>query len=483
MAALGATRFATLTLVVSAGILCACIGSPARRSPEWSVDLPASWSAPSAATTGAPPDVAWWRSLNDAHLDAIVTLALEHNYDLRTAAARVERAAAEARMAGAEPLPTVRGTLDAARQRQNYIGLPIPGSTDGVLSSTSTRFGVSLAVSWEVDLWGRLRGASRAAVADAEGSVAAHGAARLSLAAQAVKAWLAVVEARQQLALAEATVRSFEDSAGQVRARFEQGLRPAVDLRLALSSLADARALGDARRERLDAAVRQTEVLIGRYPSGRLLDNWSTERLPPQPAAVPAGLPAQLIGRRPDLIAAERRVAAAGERYRAARAALYPRLSLTAGGGRASEALNDLLDGDFRVWNLAGNLLQPLFEGGRLRAAVARATAIEDEALAAWAQAALEAFAEVEIALAAESLLAGREEQVGATVQHLAAAREQALTRYRSGVGDYLTVLESQSRALAAESALIEVRHRRLTNRVDLHLALGGDFEVEEPSS
>jgi outer membrane protein TolC len=188
-------------------------------------------------------------------------------------------------------------------------------------------------------------------------------------------------------------------------------------------------------------------------------------------------LPADLVSRRPDLIASERRLAAAGARVTEARRALYPRLSLTASGGRSSNALKDLLDGDFAVWNLVSNLTQPLFQGGRLRAGVDLATSNSDRALALFADSVLRAFGEVETALAAEGYLAQQEVSLRSAAAEASASQILATERYAQGLVDMATLLEAQRRSFEAESQLLSVRRQRLDARIDLHLALGGDFE------
>jgi NodT family efflux transporter outer membrane factor (OMF) lipoprotein len=311
----------------------------------------------------------------------------------------------------------------------------------------------------------------QAAVADYRG-------ARLSIAAQTMKAWFATAEASQQLALAEATVESFTNSTQQVRQRYESGIRSSLDLRLSLANLAGAEALLKQRRRQLDAAVRQLEVLLGRYP-GRELE--VPKELPDTPPPIPAGLPADLIDRRPDLAAAERRLAASDERYKAARRDRYPRFSLTATGGTSTKGLRDLVDGDFSVWSLAFNLLQPVFQGGRLRAAVDLSEAQANETLINYAGAALRAYAEVETALASEEYLAEREGDLALAREQSRAAERLSENRYAAGLENFITVLESQRRALQADGEWIAARRQRLENRVDLYLALGGGFEREEP--
>ena len=218
------------------------------------------------------------------------------------------------------------------------------------------------------------------------------------------------------------------------------------------------------------------EVLLGLYPGRNLV---FPEQLIATPVEIPAGLPAELVSRRPDLVAAERRLTASQQRLKGARAALYPRLSLTASGGTSSSGLTDLVDGNFSVWSLAGNLVAPLFQGGRLRAGVDLAAAGIDENLAGYIGAALRAYSEVESTLAAEEFLAERVSALEKATEQSRAATKLAFDRYRNGLEGYITVLDSQRRTFEAESAWIAGRRERLDNRVDLYLALGGGFNPE----
>ena len=458
---------------VGIAVLCtSCVTTPPNNPPALEIVTPSSWTA--SADAGDAPDFTWWTDFGDTGLGDVVRTALEQNYDLQAAAARLEQAAADSRIAAADLQPTLQVGLNGSRRKQNFIGFPIPGSEGRVLSTVFTNYGVSVDTTWEADLWGRLRSGARAALADLQSRAADLRGAQLSIAAQTVKTWFAIAEAQQQLQLAETTVASFSTSSDQVRERFEQGLRPSLDVRLSLSNLANAQALREQRRQQLDATVRQLEVLQGRYASGTLA---TPSTLPDTPPAIPGGLPAELVSRRPDLVAAERRIASARQRLNVARAELYPRLSLTGNTGSATSALTDLIDGDFGVWSLLGNLLQPVFQGGRLRAGIDRAEARAAEELATYANTALQAFAEVETALAAEEFLAERERLLQTSAEQSRAAERLADDRYRAGLEDYVTVLESQRLALQAEGDLIGARRQRLENRVDLYLALGGGFD------
>jgi NodT family efflux transporter outer membrane factor (OMF) lipoprotein len=343
------------------------------------------------------------------------------------------------------------------------------------LQTRSTSFGIALNLRWELDVWGRIRAGHSAAIADLEAASADAQGARLSIIAQTVKLWLAVVEGRRQVELADATRANSAASLARIEDRYARGSGSSLDVRLARSDLASTRANLERRRQQLDRTTRQLEILIGAYPDGSVGEG---RELPAPPASVPAGLPAELVSRRPDLAASERRLAAAGARIDEARRALYPRISLTASGGTSSEELGDLVDGDFGVWSLAANLTQPIFQGGRIAAGIDLAKSRQREALHAYIDTALHAFAEVETALAADGHLALRETALAEATEQATAARELAQSRYERGIGDVIAVLESQRRAFLAESEWIAAQRERLDNRIDLYLALGGDYAL-----
>jgi NodT family efflux transporter outer membrane factor (OMF) lipoprotein len=436
--------------------------------------VPNAWTAGSTPSDSQSIKINWWRDFQDTQLDSLITNALKYNYNLKAAAQRVQAARAQATIVGAPLFPQVSLGLNGAKRHQNFIGFPIPGSGGGgVLSTTATTYGVSTNLNWEIDLWGRLRNDKAAALADYQGAQADHLGARLSLSGQTTKAWFAAIEARRQLDLAQSTRDNFQVVNDQIQTRYESGLRPPLDLRLSLSNVATAEAVVAQRRQQYDGSVRQLEILLGRYPAAELA---IAQDLLPMPAPIPAGLPADLIARRPDLMIAERQVAAANARVKVAKRARYPSISLTSSGGTSSANLSNLLSGDFIVWSFAGNLLQPLFQGGRLRAGIKLAEANQEQALAGFAEQALRAYGEVESALMAETYLRDRENALREASEQAVAARELAENRYTRGVSDVITLLGSQRRAFEAEGQYLTVRRQRLDARVDLYLALGGGF-------
>jgi NodT family efflux transporter outer membrane factor (OMF) lipoprotein len=390
-------------------------------------------------------------------------------------------AAANARASAGTLQPSLNLSYSGSRRKQNFVGFPIPGAEGRVLSTVFTNQGISLDTTWEIDLWRRLRVDAQATLAELQSAGADLRGAQLSLAGQTSKAWFAIAEAQQQVQLSETTVESFQESAELVQERYESGIRPALDLRLASLNLSNARALLDQRRQQLDASKRQLDVLLGRYASGAM--DAPTE-LPVVPPAIPSGLPADLIARRPDLVAAERQVAAAEARQSVTGglSIWLPNISLTAGTGTATDALKTLLSGDFTIWSLVGNVVAPLWEGGTLRAQIAMAEANTAEMLANYANTALTAYAEVETALAADKFFADRVQHLETSVEQARAAERLAEERYFTGLDNYIPVLDSQRSAVQAEGDLIAARRLRLENRVDLYLALGGGFEQLDAS-
>lgn len=452
---------------------------------------PISWASADLYTTGDedasrarpldafPEEAGWVRDFNDPTLETLILQAQATNFNLVAASARLEQAIESAVITGADVYPVAGGAFGASRGR-TVFQIETIGGGDAVVASTQNSFGLNGNVSWELDVWGRLRALQSAAVADAEASLADFEGARLSLAANTARLWYQAVAATELLNLSAETAETFQNTEQVISNRFDRGLSAALDVRLARANTAIARADVERRRRELDGIRRDLQVLLGDYPTGELaLASALPENLPD----VPVGLPSELLERRPDLRLAERALAASGERVRAARRNLLPAIALTGTYGTSSDELGDLVDMDFNVWNLAADLTTPIFQAGRLKANIRREEAIARERLATYGQTALEAFREVETALAAEYFIADQVRFQRVAASESVAAQDLAFERYGNGLTDIITVLESQQRAFTEQSALIELRNLRLQNRIDLYLALGGPFLPEtEPA-
>ncbi|MEM7230546.1 MAG: efflux transporter outer membrane subunit [Planctomycetota bacterium] len=466
------------TLFVCLLGLASCAKPPDVVHPSLDLDVPAEWNALTTKTSASNGELTWWSEFDasdDEALGGLIVRVLERNHDLRSASERVYAAAATATAVGANSFPQISASSGADRSRRNFIGLPVPGGGN-VLTSRATSLNLTLRLDWELDVWGRLRAGQSASLADLGAARAEIYAARLSLMGQAVRLWLRLAESKLQLKLARATLESLRTTHDRIADRYARGLRPSLDVRLSDSSVSSAEANVEAREEEVARTTRQLEVLAGDYPSGS--SNPETS-LPETSPLLPNVVPAELVERRPDLAAAERRLAAAGARVDEARRALYPRFSLTTSGGTSSSELKDLVNGDFSVWTLAGNLTQPIFQGGRLLAGLDLAESREREILESYVQTALNAYREVESALAADEFLARRESALLAATEHSRRARDLADDRYARGLSDIVTVLEAQRRAFDAERQWLLARRLRLENRLDLHLALGGGYHSQ----
>jgi NodT family efflux transporter outer membrane factor (OMF) lipoprotein len=437
--------------------LAACAPAPERDALHLAGELPDGWTAQAAASAGEVEP--WLLRYGDEQLAALVREALANNFDLKAAAARVAAAQAQARIDGAGRLPQLEFAPQAQRARlrqDEYSALALPFN-----------------LSWELDVWGRIGAARQAAGWEAEAVAADWAGARLSLAARTAQAYFELTEAQLQTQVAEQSRKDRGTIVELVRGRFDRGLARALDLRLALTDLSNAEAQLALARNRLQSVARRLEVLLGRYPAAAQA---GALRLPAPPQAMPAGLPSELLARRPDVLASFERLRAADSRLESANKALLPRVTLSAAGGTSGTAWADLADPRAAAWNLAMGLAQPIFTGGRLQADIARNEARVDEALNRYRDTALNAFREVEQALAAEEWLRGQEAALREAVEQTEASRKLAVYSYRNGFIEILTLLDSYRSTLNAQSAHLAVQRQLLNNRIDLYLALGGEI-------
>jgi len=449
----------------------AALGACALKSPPERKDLakealpnfqvPPAWTAQPGA--GGAIQGGWLAGFDDPQLDNLVREVLASNPDLQVAAARVEQAASFVKVAGATLYPQVSALARGG----------------GALSGDSSGLeGAGIFANWELDLWGRVR-AGRAAARDQYGSAALdYEYARQSLAALAAKSWFLATEARLQKMNAEEMAAASEKQVGFANDRLRVGRGDEYDVALARATLATFRDSVQSLDLAYQQAVRALEALAGRYPAAALN---VPAQLASLPGPVPVGMPSELLERRPDVVAAERRVAAAFYRVEEAKAARLPRISLTAAVTSISSELFVLKDRDNPVWSAGASLTAPLFLGGQLQAQVEVRTAEQKQALAEYARVGSRAFGEVENALSTAFTLDAREAILRDAVVDNGRALELANVRFRVGAGD-LRAVQQQSLALhAARTALLRVQTERLVQRVNLHLALGGSFTATSP--
>lgn len=430
----------------------------------------ANWTTTTAIYSGPTSPDGWLKDIPSGELKKRVHEAIKHNHDLKAAAARMRAARARSVIEGADRFPQISADHDASR------ALSVDQEN---MRQRANDFSLALNLSWEIDLWGRLRDSANAAGLEANAAEADYRAARLSLAANTAKSWCNAIETELQLRLARETLTSFKNNLDVIQRAFDAGIDDAggdnaLDLRLARANVATAEnQLALAGRNR-DRAARSLETLLGRYPANTAK---IAKSLPKMRRGVPAGLPSELLLRRPDLIAAERRLAARGLRVTAAKKAFLPSFTLTARGGTSAQQFSDLLSADRLIASIAAGLAQPVTQGKRLKGNLALTQAERDEAIQSYAQSTLDAFREVETTLAAERYLASQESALISATEESDAAEELATDQYGRGLVDIITVLDSQRRAFDSKRSLIAIRNERLQNRLDLYLALGGDFD------
>lgn len=423
--------------------------------------------APAAWTTSEAPPAAprgdWIAAFNDPALTALVEEAMEGNLDLAQTAARVEQARQLARSAGAPLFPSLDVDVSGGEVT----------AADVVGGGTTESYGAGASVSWEADVWGRVRDGARAGAADYLASQADYDDVRLATAGAIATGWYDLAEARLLTQLAEDDVATQERSLRLTQRRFNSGVSGALDVRLARSSLASSQSALAQSRNFENSVARRLEVLLGRYPAAALE---ASDGLPTLPALSGVGAPGELLARRPDLRAAEARLEAAGLRARVARKALLPRLTLSGSYASGSSDFGDVFDPDFFATSIAAGLVQPIFRGGALRAESGRARAVAEERLAAYANLALAAFREAEDALDAESSLEIQEDALAIAAEEAVQAEALAERNYTSGVGTIFELLDAQRRRINAQRQLIFIRADRVTNRVRLHMAIGGAY-------
>ncbi|HQR72804.1 MAG TPA: TolC family protein, partial [Burkholderiaceae bacterium] len=378
------------------------------------------------------------------------------NPDLMVTAARVEQAAGYVKLSGATLYPQV-----------NLLG------TGSLGQDSSGVQGVGVFLNWELDLWGRIRAGRAASKAQFVSAELDAEFARQSITALVAKGWFLATEARLQKSLAEDMVVAAERQLGLAQDRLRVGVGDEYDVTQARASLASYQDSVRSLDLAFQQALRSLELLVGRYPAAAL---GVPPHLAPMPAPVPVGMPSELLERRPDVIAAERRVAAAFYRVEEAKAARLPRISLTASVNTISSEVFVLKDRDNPVWSAGAGLTAPLFLGGQLQSQVEIRTAEQKQAVAEYGRIGARAFGEVENALAAGFTLEQREAILKRAVADNQRAVDLATVRYRVGSGDLRAVQQQSLVLYASRTALLRVQSERLVQRVNLHLALGGSF-------
>jgi len=456
------------TAAALAAVLTGCSLAPRYQRPEAPV-APA-WPSASAAAGAMPADLGWRDVFGDPRLQALVELALANNRDLRVAALNVELTRAQYRIQRAEQLPALAATAGASRQRTpadlNTTGKPV----------TSNTFSVGLGVTaFELDLFGRVRSLSTAALEEYLATEEARRSAHLALVGEVANQYLATRAFEAQVALAKQTLEIVAASFDLTSKSYAAGRASELDLRTAESQLHASRFNLSVAEQQRDRAEHALVLLVGQPLPAALP--------PPQPleaqaflAELPAGIPSEALQRRPDILAAEHALLSANASIGAARAAFFPSITLTAFGGTASSQLSGLFGAGSASWSFSPRLNLPIFSGGALRASLDVAEVRKSIQVARYEGTIQIAFREVADALVSRAALDAQLESEQARVRAEERRYQLSDLRYRKGVDSYLTLLTAQRDLFAAQQLLIQSRLARLTNLVDLYRALGGGW-------
>lgn len=469
-------------------LLWSCSSNQVYQSKFLEGEIPDSWSAPLPETedfTGS-----WWSAFEDARMSKALSLFREVSPDIKSVLQQLESAKQLAVMNGATVYPSLAMTGSGSRRKQNLAAFGFSdtffSSTRGnqdttgtqdsgeVLSFESDSYGLNLSFQWEVDIWGKALNSRRAAYKDYTSAEYELAYLSFSLLTQFVQSYYLTVEARKQFDLSQETVAAFEELLVLVEARFKEGLRSSLDYRLAQSSLAVAQVQLENNRLQYLNALRNLEVLLGRYPSASMeLSVEIPSNLPP----IPAGLPSELLLRRPDVRSAVTKVESAGYKVAEAKRSLLPSFALTGSAGTSSRELKDVLNGDYGIWNMGLNVTAPLFQGGRLRANLRMNEAQLSQAEIDLVKKSLQALSEVEQSIASEESVSRQLGFLELAVSQAQAAYELSVERYESGLADLITVLNSQNQWFDSQSQFLLMKRLRIESRLRLILALGGSMQ------
>jgi NodT family efflux transporter outer membrane factor (OMF) lipoprotein len=414
----------------------------------------------------------WWTVLNDPVLDALIKRAAERNLDLRIATARIDQSRARLRIAGGERFPDLDGTGQATRFRPSGESpLTIPG---GVEDSSILSLGAD--ASWEIDLWGRVRRSVESATADVAASMEDRRDVRVSLFAEVATTYIELRTIQEQLAIARTNVKTQEGSLELASSRFKNGISPELDVKQAESNLATTEASIPGLQQRQAQAINRLALLLGEYPARLRKELSEPAATPLPPTRVVVGIPANLLRQRPDVRAAERRLAAQTAKIGVATADLYPQFTLSGNIGWTADNGGNLIGSDSRTWGIGPSMSWNLFDGGRVRGRIDLEDARTEESLATYERTILTAVEEVESALTAYVREQERRDALDRAVDAARRAAELSRDQYKKGLTDFNNVLDSERNVLQLEDDLAASRGRVSANLAALYRALGGGW-------
>jgi|SoiMethySBSTD1v2_1073268.scaffolds.fasta_scaffold136205_2 multidrug efflux system outer membrane protein len=461
----------TLSFLLSVTLLASCTVGPKYKRPE--VTVPDQFRGASASQSSAFADTAWWGGLTDDALRGLIEDAVKNGYDVRLAAWRVEEARANAGIAASELYPAIQGSAGWSKTQQAFFPFQFQLPSQELYS-------VNIGLSWEIDLWGRIRHLKEAALARYLATEEARRGVQISLVSDVAAGYFQLRALDFQLEIAKRTSEAFRGTQGLFQRRLEAGLASTLETASATASLATTNATIPELERRIAEQENRLSLLIGHppreVPRGAPLEE---QLLPPE---VPIGLPSDLLKRRPDILEAEQQLIAANAEVGVAVADYFPRISLTAAYGGIAPQVSQLFD-EGKTWSIGAGLVTPVFQGTRLKNNKRAAQARWEQAKVQYERSVTNAFVEVANALIAYQKLADTERELATSVDAYREAVRVSNSRYLSGLSDYLEVLQAQRQLFPAEQALAQTRYERLASLVDLYRALGGGWQEASNAS
>ncbi|MCL5099202.1 MAG: efflux transporter outer membrane subunit [Candidatus Omnitrophica bacterium] len=453
-------------------LLSGCAVGPNYHPPK--VNTPPTFRDQTSSGTNSLADLPWWTIYRDETLQNLIREAFTNNYDLRVAVSRVEQARTLVAQARSTFFPQINYDGGAARGRQSFLGNPIPSGEQRGNPNTSSFLADFNAV-WEVDLFGRLRRGLEQVNAQFLATEEARRGVTLTLLSDVAQAYFELLELDQLVKIAKRTTNSFGETLRLFEERLHGGVASKLETSRAEAALASAAASIPELNRQIMLKENQINVLLGRNPgpvarTATLLG----QTMPPE---VPAGLPSELLQRRPDILEAEQNLRAANATIGLAIGQFFPRIGLTAIYGGVSTDLSLLTSGGASVWSVAANVAGPVFQGGRYYAQYRQAKAAWEEARLRYQQTALNAFQEVSNALISRQEFARIRVELTRSVRAYVEAVDVSIDRYRAGKASYYEVLEAQQQLFPNENALAQTELNQLVVIVQLYKALGGGWE------
>jgi outer membrane protein, multidrug efflux system len=458
--------FARVVCAYALLALAACSVGPAYKRPD--IPAPAEWrEAPASDAVGIWPSADWWHGFGSPRLDELVAEAEHSNDDLAVAIARVQEADAQARIAGAALLPSLDFSADATRQRGQLANVQRPG--------TFNSFAPELTASYELDFWGKNRALKEAARATAIASHYDKETVALTVISSVATTYFQALEFRDRLRVASENLVNGEKILHGLQLQQTAGIATGLDVAQQETTVALLSAAIPPLQQQFRQAVNALAVLVGKTPESIDVDTGTLNALTtPQ---IVAGLPSQLLARRPDVAESEQQLISANANITVARAALFPNIQLTASGGYASSALASLVSPANRIWAVSAGLTQPIFHGGALRGQVVFSNAHYRELLSAYHKAVISAFSNVENALVAAQQTQEQQIRQQEAVNRARRAFQFAQRQMSAGTANILTVLNTENALFSAQDELVQIQYLHLQSMVDLYTALGGGWQ------